>query len=163
MEKVQFHPRPSELRCAYCHDPIREEKTYSCPQCQVVLHEDCRESLKQCPTLACAGSLKISALQSETPELRPPSSASFEFTLLFATGLLCWAISMASEFAALGFGLIAIYNSAVLQSWVLTTILKFAPGRQFIRRWLDKWSQSSPGAFRPSHREIRSGRARIGF
>lgn len=51
-------------------------------------------------------------------------------------GLLIWLCSVYSLPTTLIFLVFVGYNSSSLQSWILTAILSFLPGRRFIGRWL---------------------------
>lgn len=50
-------PNSPEARCAYCHDSVSLENEYRCAGCDVQLHQDCCESLNECPTLGCGVAL----------------------------------------------------------------------------------------------------------
>src|SRR5579872_6063655 len=43
-------------RCAFCHDDLDDESAV-CPDCNTVLHRDCRALLVECPTLGCRQSM----------------------------------------------------------------------------------------------------------
>ena len=38
-------------RCAYCHDPLEGLRVPACGACRTLLHTDCWELARSCPTL----------------------------------------------------------------------------------------------------------------
>ncbi len=53
---MRLEARPlAHLRCAMCHEGLGLAPAWTCPACHTLLHEDCRVSLRGCPTLGCPG------------------------------------------------------------------------------------------------------------
>lgn len=45
--------RRSALRCAYCREAFRRERSCACRACGTLLHDECRRVLGACPSLGC--------------------------------------------------------------------------------------------------------------
>jgi hypothetical protein len=98
MGELSLATRPGPaLRCAVCHDelPSVTDARVSCPDCQTVLHRECRTGLGRCPTLGCrgsalsAGTIAARALEEEEPE--PPS---FWFATALSVFTSCFALAL---------------------------------------------------------------------
>lgn len=70
--RVKPQPRDSkELRCAFCHG--KADKVIPCTGCGTLLHQDCFEETKRCPTLGCTALSKLRRTKHITPPgQRPP-------------------------------------------------------------------------------------------
>jgi hypothetical protein len=58
---IELRPRVSTIRCALCHDDLTDEAISACV-CGVVLHWDCRDSLRACLTIGCAPGVRVRVL-----------------------------------------------------------------------------------------------------
>src|SRR5262245_32881232 len=49
---MRLDPKESDLRCAFCHGDLGPDP-WKCPECRSLLHGECWEAAKKCPTIGC--------------------------------------------------------------------------------------------------------------
>jgi hypothetical protein len=67
--------RVRAMRCAYCHDVLRQPAlAWTCAQCRTLLHGDCSQTVNRCTSVGCTGQPPGAVAATQPPTVEPTAA-----------------------------------------------------------------------------------------